>query len=263
TYTINLTGSLPSGTVVANQAVVYFSSVPEETPTNTWVNLVMPLVATPQNLTTAYMTPLTITLSGREVSGLPLTYEVIEPPRGGTLSGTPPNLTYTPVENFTGADGFTFRVSNGITNSRTAQVYLSVTSEGDTTAPQVLWRLPAADAVDVAVSTTPIYTDAIGAAYSPVVLIGVSEALSVSSVTTQTVYFEAVAGSAPPVSVSYDSAFNQIGLILRGPLTPGMEFHITITEGVTDLAGNPMALSTWKFTTKQAITYIYLPIILR
>lgn len=65
---VALTGGLSSGTIVSNQAMVYFPSVPEETPTNAWVNLVTPLVAEPQSLTTAYMTPLAITLSGREVS---------------------------------------------------------------------------------------------------------------------------------------------------------------------------------------------------
>ena len=131
TYTVALTGGLPSGTVVANQAVVYFPSVPEETPTNTWVNLVAPLVATPQTLTTGYMKPLTITLSGRKASGPPLTYAVVEQPHGGTLAGTLPNLTYTPIENFTGADSFTFSVRNGASTSRPAQVYITVTAAGD------------------------------------------------------------------------------------------------------------------------------------
>ncbi len=77
TYTVALTGGLPSGTVVANQATVFFPSVPEETPTNTWVNLVAPLAAIPQTVATAYQTPLPITLSGREVSGLPLTFAIV------------------------------------------------------------------------------------------------------------------------------------------------------------------------------------------
>ena len=34
-------------------------------------------------------------------------------PASGTLSGTPPSLTYTPAPNFNGADNFTFTVNDG------------------------------------------------------------------------------------------------------------------------------------------------------
>jgi|GEM_PF-627768 len=263
TYTVALTGGLPSGTVVANQAVVYFPSVPEETPTNTWVNLMAPLVATPQQLATNYMTPLALTLSGREASGLPLTYEVVDPPHGGTLTGAAPNLTYTPGANFTGADAFTFRVSNGTSTSRPAAVQIEVRPAGDTTPPQVLWTEPAADATGIIAPVTPAYTDTIGPAYAPVILIGISEPLDATTVTTATVTLAREGGAAVTASASFDGGTNQIVLVPRAALSDG-RYVVTVTTGVKDAAGNALAAAhTWRFTVGAPERHIYLPLMLR
>jgi len=264
TYTVALTGGLPSGTVVSNQAVVYFPSVPEETPTNTWVNLVSPLVALPQSLTTGYATPLSITLSGHEVSGLPLTYEIVEQPHGGTLTGTLPNLTYTPIENFTGADGFTFRVSNGVTTSRPADVYVTVTSEGDETPPQVTWTSPAPDAEDIVAPWTPLFSDTIGPAYSPVILIGVTEPLSETTVSSATVTLASSGGTLVPSTARFDPATNQIVLTPRAALDSG-QYTATVNTAVADRAGNPLAEPyAWQFTVASGNGQkIYLPLVIR
>lgn len=262
TYTVALTGGLPSGTVVANQAVVFFPSVPEETPTNTWVNLVTPLVAIPQSLTTAYMTPLAITLSGREASGLPLTYEIVEPPHGGTLTGVAPNLTYTPGENFTGADGFTFRVSNGASASRPAQVSITVTPQGDTTPPQVLWTTPADGATAIDAPAAPIFTDTVGAAYAPVILIGVNEPLNATSVHSSTVTLVR-SSVAVAASARFDGGANQIVLTPRTALTDG-KYTVTVTTDIADVAGNSLATSyIFHFTVGAPVEgeHIFLPVV--
>jgi hypothetical protein len=49
-------------------------------------------------------------------------------PAHGTLSGTAPNLTYTPSTNYSGTDSFTFQANDGTTNSPTATVSISVTA---------------------------------------------------------------------------------------------------------------------------------------
>ncbi len=82
-----------------------------------------PAFAFPQNLTTNKNIALPITLKG---SGGSLTYTVLTQPANGTLSGTAPNLTYTPNSNFTGTDSFTFLVNNGSTNSVPATITLGV-----------------------------------------------------------------------------------------------------------------------------------------
>lgn len=82
-----------------------------------------PAFAFPQNLTTDKNTALPITLNG---SGGILTYTVLTTPTNGVLSGTAPNLAYTPNTDFTGTDSFTFEVNNGTTNSLPATITLGV-----------------------------------------------------------------------------------------------------------------------------------------
>jgi hypothetical protein len=264
TYTLALTGGLASGTVVSNQAVVYFPSVPEETPTNTWINLVSPLKAIPQRLTTAYMTPLSITLAGQDVSQLHLNYEIVEPPHGGVLSGTTPGLTYTPLENFTGPDSFGFQVSNSTSTSRAAQVEIEVTSVGDTTPPQVVWTSPADGAKNVAVSASPVFTDTDGPVYAPVIVIGVSEPLSETTVNTATIALADSVGAPVTGTVRFDGAVNQIAFGPLVALEPDM-YTVAVGTGVADVAGNPLAAAySWQFEIKGAMPPdLYLPMLQR
>ena len=76
-----------------------------------------------QSLTLIQNTAQPVTLTG---SGGTLTYAVIAPPGHGTLTGTAPNLTYTPAANFSGSDSFTFLVNNGTSNSTPATVSIGV-----------------------------------------------------------------------------------------------------------------------------------------
>jgi hypothetical protein len=67
---------------------------------------------------------------------LTLTYLVGSNPSHGTLSGTAPNLTYTPNAGFHGTDSFTFTVSNGTNTSAPATVSLTVAPGTPTANPQ-------------------------------------------------------------------------------------------------------------------------------
>ena len=67
-----------------------------------------------------------ITLSGSDAIGYDLTYSVASQPSNGTLSGTAPNLTYTPDANYNGADSFTFTVNDGAVDSPAATVSITV-----------------------------------------------------------------------------------------------------------------------------------------
>jgi hypothetical protein len=84
-------------------------------------------VAAAQSVTTAESTPLSIMLSASDADGNALTYTIVNGPAKGTLSGTTPNLTYSPGAGFSGADSFTFRASDGVANSNTATVSITVT----------------------------------------------------------------------------------------------------------------------------------------
>jgi hypothetical protein len=83
-------------------------------------------VAFSQTVTTKHDTPINITLTAMSPQGFPLTYTVLTAPTRGTLSGTAPNLTYTPGAGYVAPDGFTFRVNDGTTNSNSATVSIPV-----------------------------------------------------------------------------------------------------------------------------------------
>ena len=81
--------------------------------------------------TTAEDTPVNVTLTGLSSGSGALTYNVQSQPAHGTLSGTAPNLVYTPAPNFNGNDSFTFNVTQNGRTSRTATVTLLVTDVND------------------------------------------------------------------------------------------------------------------------------------
>ncbi len=91
-----------------------------------------PPVASSAGLTTPEDTALAITLAGSDADlpANPLTFSIATPPIHGTLSGTPPNVTYTPVVNYHGPDNFTFTVSDG-SASHGATIYITVTPVED------------------------------------------------------------------------------------------------------------------------------------
>jgi len=68
----------------------------------------------------------TVTLNASDVDGDVLTYIVVTNPIHGILSGSTPNLTYTPTANYNGVDSFTFKVNDGTVDSSDATVDLIV-----------------------------------------------------------------------------------------------------------------------------------------
>ncbi|WP_044190650.1 Ig-like domain-containing protein [Hyalangium minutum] len=92
-------------------------------------------VVTGGSLTTAEDAPLPITLAGSDVDGDTITFAIVSPPAHGTLTGTAPDLTYTPAANYFGSDSFTFTASDGQATSTPASVSLTVTPVNDTPVP--------------------------------------------------------------------------------------------------------------------------------
>ena len=68
----------------------------------------------------------TVTLNASDVDGDVLTYIVVTNPIHGILSGSAPNLTYTPTANYNGVDSFTFKVNDGTVDSSDVTVMISV-----------------------------------------------------------------------------------------------------------------------------------------
>jgi hypothetical protein len=70
-------------------------------------------------------TPLSLALTGADPEGDPLTYAVVGLPSHGLLTGTPPNVTYTPNGGYIGPDSFTFKANDTLNDSPLATVSLT------------------------------------------------------------------------------------------------------------------------------------------
>jgi hypothetical protein len=81
-------------------------------------------IATNQN------TPVKITLSASDTNNDPLTFDLIQFPSHGTLltsmDAHPPNVEYTPQQNYVGEDSFTFKANDGKADSNIGTVRINV-----------------------------------------------------------------------------------------------------------------------------------------
>jgi RHS repeat-associated protein len=88
-------------------------------------------VATAQSLVTLEDAALAITLAGTDIENSPLTFQIVESPANGTLTGNGANYIYTPRLNYHGADRFTFKADDGELDSAPVEVSVSVTPQND------------------------------------------------------------------------------------------------------------------------------------
>jgi hypothetical protein len=117
----NFTFNVNDGTVDSVSATVSITVTPVNEPP----------VANDDDATMQEDTQVSIALMGNDPDGDPLTYSVVTGPSHGKLSGTAPNLTYTPNANFNGSDNFTFNVNDGTVDSVSATVSITVTPVND------------------------------------------------------------------------------------------------------------------------------------
>jgi hypothetical protein len=121
-----------------------------------------PPVANDQSASTDEDTATTIILTGSDADGDSLSFSIEDGPSSGTLSGTVPNLTYTPNENFNGSDSFRFKVNDGTQDSPLATVSISVNAVNDPPVADDLSRTTTEDnAVSVLLSGSDVDGDAL------------------------------------------------------------------------------------------------------
>ncbi len=85
-----------------------------------------PPVSYDQLVSTFENSPKDITLVATDTNGDTLTFSIVSGPSNGILSGTAPDLTYTPNSDYTGSDSFTFKANDGTDDSNTATVFITV-----------------------------------------------------------------------------------------------------------------------------------------
>jgi hypothetical protein len=79
-----------------------------------------------QTLSVEQNAPANVTLTSSGGNGNPPTYQIVSSPSNGELTGTPPNLTYTPDPDFVGNDTFTFKANDGSQDSNIGTVTVHV-----------------------------------------------------------------------------------------------------------------------------------------
>ncbi|MBP7031560.1 MAG: tandem-95 repeat protein, partial [Anaerolineaceae bacterium] len=137
-------------------------------------------VAEAQSVSTAEDTGIDITLSAVDLYPGSLTWEIVNQPAHGTLSGTAPDITYTPALDYVGTDSFSFRVNDGTSDSNIALVTITITGVNDAPALSPIGDQSADEGVEL--SFTAVGTDVDGDAltYS---LVGAPEGASIDPAT--------------------------------------------------------------------------------
>jgi hypothetical protein len=131
TYTYTITNGTQTRTATQRVIVAY---VAPDAP-----------VADSQAVQVPFQSATAITLTAMDPDDEPVAWTILTPPAHGSLSGTAPNLTYTPAGAYTGPDSFTFKVNDGTYDSNTATVNIDV--------------CPASAPADIVLSDTQIKTD--------------------------------------------------------------------------------------------------------
>ncbi len=84
-----------------------------------------------QSVTTDEDTAKTITLTGSDPEDDPLSFHIDTGPPHGNITGTPPNVTYTPSADYNGSDNFTFYVNDGTSDSASVEISITVNPVND------------------------------------------------------------------------------------------------------------------------------------
>jgi hypothetical protein len=117
-----------------NPATAAITSIPLAAMTNRAPTALNLAVVTPED------TPIRITLTAEDPENDQISFRVVASPSKGTLSGDPPNLTFSPTTNFTGIVSFNFVASDAFRTSAVARVTVTVTPVNDppTALPQTV-----------------------------------------------------------------------------------------------------------------------------
>ena len=88
-------------------------------------------VAHDQSVVTDEDVAVDITLTASDLDVDPLAFSIVDSPTHGILTGSAPNVTYTPDPDYYGTDSFTFHVTDGILESNIATVSITVNPVND------------------------------------------------------------------------------------------------------------------------------------
>jgi hypothetical protein len=162
-----------------------------------------------------------------------------------TYNATTNVATFTPTAALPGSTGYTVTVTTGVKDvagNSMGSAFTSSFTTADITPPTVISTSPASGSVGVLINS--------------VVTVTFSEAMNPATINTSTITLKR--GPAPDVdegTVSYDPATRTATFTPTYELLYNSPYTITVTTGVTDVAGNHLASN---FTaTFQSIQYVF------
>jgi hypothetical protein len=154
-------------------------------------------------------------------------------------------LTLTPSGTLSNGTSYTLTVTTGVKdaggNPLTAQFISTFTTVAiaDSTPPTIVARTPKPDSINVAITTDVVVT--------------FSEPMNQSTIVGTTnirLAPDSAPGSTVAATISYNSSTNTATLTPTSPLLNNVTYRVTVTTGVTDVAGNHLATqSVWTFKT--------------
>jgi hypothetical protein len=158
-------------------------------------------------------------------------------------------LTFTPTANLAPSTLFTATITTGaqdLAGIGLASNYVWTFTTGTAiaaTAPEIVSTVPANAAINVALN------QAVSATFT--------EAMNPLTITTATFGLTGPGGTAVAATVSYDAVDFIATLTPTAPLIASSSYTATVTNGATDLTGNPLGTSgapnPWTFTTGAAV----------
>lgn len=157
-------------------------------------------VAAGQSVGTTRNTAVTITLTGSDPNGDPLTFSIVSGPASGTLGAvtstgpTSATVTYTPGLDFLGSDGFSYRVSDGKATSSTVTVSITVTNTAPTADAKSVSAVKNGGAITITLTGSDPEGDALTFAIAAGVSGGTLGAVTAVDATSATVTYTPAAG---------------------------------------------------------------------
>jgi hypothetical protein len=184
-----------------------------------------------QAVSTLEDTAKAITLTGGDIDGDGLSFAIGTGPTHGALTGTPPDVTYTPAADYNGTDSFTFTTSDGVLTSLPATVSITVTP----TADPVLTMGDASTTEND--SGTVTVTAAIAVSEPSPTSITVDFATADGSVTSGLDYVAASGSTTiPALASSHDLVLEIVGDLMD---EPDETFTVTLSNAVGATIGTP------------------------
>ncbi len=211
-------------------------------------------VADPKVETIDKNTSVTVTLTGSDIDSSSLRYFIKDNPTHGTLSGSEPNVTYTPNTNFTGQDTFTYVANDYALDSApaTVTIYIEptntapVANDQSVTTPEDTAKAITLTATDVdddplsySIVTAPAHGNLTGIA--PIVTYTPNAGFNGSDSFTFTANDGKLVSNLATVSITVSSVNHAPVLSAIGNKEVNEQSELAFTAAATDIDGNTIS----------------------